>query len=129
MTVQTQYVPGACNIGPAEIRRRRQSGWIGLAATVALWVILLALRVPAPWRLVLFLPASLGAAGFLQAALHFCAGFGTQGVFNFGPDVGKTDTVEQADFRRKDMAKARRIGLYSFLVGAAIAAAGMLLSF
>ena len=127
MAVQTQYVPGACNIGPAEIRRRRQSGWIGLAATAALWVIFLSFGVPAPWRLFLFLPASIGAAGFLQAGMHFCANFGMRGVFNFGPDVGRTDTVEQAEFRRRDRAKAGLIGLYSFLAGALVAAAGVLL--
>ena len=129
MTASAEYVPGVCNIGSAEIRRRRQSGWIGLATTVVLWGIFLVLRVPAPWRLFLFLPAMIGATGFLQAALHFCAGFGMRGVFNFGSEVGKTDTVEQAEFRRKDRRKANQIGLYSALVGIVVAVAGFLLVF
>jgi Na+/melibiose symporter-like transporter len=74
--------------------------------------------------LLLFFPAAIGATGFLQAALHFCAGFGMQGVFNFGPQVGKTDTVEQAEFRLKDRRTALRIGLYSMAIGIAIAIAG-----
>ncbi len=129
MNARQAYVPGVCNIGPAEIRRRRQSGWVGLAVTVVLWGGFLIFRVPAPWRLLLFFPAAMGATGFIQAALHFCAGFGTRGVFNFGPEVGKTDTVEQAEFRRKDRRKARQIGLYSGLIGIVVAIAGYLLVF
>jgi hypothetical protein len=69
----------------------------------------------------------MSAVGFLQAAMHFCAAFGMMGVFNFRPDVGKTDTVEQAEFRRKDRQKALWILLYSSLIGIAVAAAGYLL--
>jgi hypothetical protein len=124
MTAKQEYVPGVCNIGPAEIGRRRQSGWVGLGATVLVWAVFLIFRVPSPWRLLLFLPAAVGAAGFFQAAFHFCANFGMRGVFNFGPEVGKTDTVEQAGFRRQDRRKAQLIVLYSVLIGAAVALAG-----
>jgi hypothetical protein len=127
MTAKTEYIPGVCNIGPAEIRRRRQSGWIGLGLLVLLWAAFLVFAVPAPWRLLLFLPAMVSATGFLQAAFHFCAGFGMRGVFNFGSEVGKTDTVEQADFRIKDRRKARLIALYSALVGVVVATAGFFL--
>jgi hypothetical protein len=48
---------------------------------------------------------TLSTEGFLQTAFHFCAGFGMQGVFNFGAEVGKTETVEQAEFRQKDQRK------------------------
>lgn len=127
MAIANEYVPGVCNIGPSEIRKRRQGGWLGLIATIVLWGLFLVLRVPAPWRLFLFLPAAMGATGFLQAALHFCAGFGMRGVYNFRPEVGKTDTVEQADFRRKDRAKANQIGLYSLLIGVVVALGGLFL--
>jgi hypothetical protein len=127
MTAKAGYVPGVCNIGPAETRKRAQAGWLGLGVTVLLWGGFLLFRAPAPWRLFLFLPATLGATGFLQAALHFCAGFGMLGVYNFGSEVGKTETVEQAEFRRHDRRKALLIGLYSALVGVVVAAAGYLL--
>ncbi len=127
MSANSEYVPGVCNIGPAEIRMRRLSGWIGLVFTILLWGAFILLRVPAPWRLLLFLPATVSTSGFLQAAMHFCANFGMRGVFNFGAEVGKTDTVEQAEFRRKDRAKALRIILYSSLIGIAVAAAGYIL--
>ena len=127
MTAKTEYVPGVCNIGPAEIRRRKQSGWLGLGVTILVWAAFLIFGVSAPWRLLLFFPAMISAAGFFQAALHFCAGFGMRGVFNFGSEVGKTETVEQTEFRLKDRRKARLIGLYSALVGIAAAIAGFFL--
>ena len=127
MATKQEYIPGVCNIGPAEINRRRQSGWLGLGATILLWAAFLVFHVPAPWRLFLFFPAAMSATGFLQAALHFCAGFGARGVFNFGPEVGKTETVEQVEFRQKDQRKARLILLYSVMIGIAIAIAGFLL--
>jgi hypothetical protein len=122
-----KYVPGVCNIGPAEISRRRRSGWFGLGVTVLPWLAFVVFRVPAPWRLFLFLPAFISAEGFLQAAFHFCAGFGSRGLYNFGPEVGKTETVEQAEFRKKDQRKALLISLYSALIGIAVAVLGLLL--
>ncbi len=127
MAQKSEYVPGVCNIGPAEIRARRMAGWMGLGATILLWILLFVFRVPTAWRLLLFFPATMSAVGFLQAAMHFCAAFGMRGVFNFGPNVGKTDTVEQAEFRRKDRRKALTILLYSSLIGIVVAAAGYLL--
>ena len=119
-----EYVSGVCNIGPAEITARRRAGWIGLSITVALWVGFFALRVPAPWRLTLFLPASAGASGFLQAAFRFCAGFGLRGVFNFGA-VGRTQTVPDDEARRSDRRKALRLAAYSSLIGVAAALVGL----
>jgi len=127
MATKQEYIPGICNIGPAEINKRRQSGWLGLGATILLWIVFWFFRVPAIWRLLLFFPAALSAIGFLQAVLHFCAGFGMLGVFNFGSEVGKTETVEQAEFRHKDQRKALQIILYSVTIGIAIAIAGFLL--
>jgi hypothetical protein len=40
-----------------------------------------------------------------------------RGVFNFGPTVGKTDTVSQAEFRAKDRRKAQQVFFYAALIG------------
>ena len=117
---QQEYVPGVCNIGPAEIRKRKQSGWIGLVATIALWAIFIWFDIPPIWRLALFLPAMMSATGFLQAYMHFCVYFGFWNLFNFG-DVGKTDTVQKAEFRAKDRRRAWQIIIYSILIGLAVA--------
>ena len=127
MTTSQEYIPGVCNIGRAEIRRRKLIGWGALATTVVLWIAFAVIPLSAPWRLFLFFPASLAATGFLQAAWHFCAKFGLRGVFNFGPNAGKTDTVEQAEFRRQDRRTAIQIIALSLLAGAAVAAAAYFL--
>jgi hypothetical protein len=123
----TEYIPGVCNIGRAEVRQRKVIGWIGLAATVVAWIACVVLKVSPLWRLALFIPASIAATGFLQAAWHFCATFGVLGVSNFGPNVGKTDTVEQAEFRRQDRRTALKIIALSLVAGIAVAAAAYLL--
>jgi hypothetical protein len=116
-----EYVPGACNIGRAEIHKRRQLAWLSAAGGMILWIGLVLFEVAGPWRLILFVPAFLAAMGFLQAAWHFCAKFGLGGVFNFGPNVGKTDTVEQAEYRRRDRRTAMAIIGLSAIIGVAIA--------
>jgi len=122
MNKTNEYIPGVCNIGRAEIAKRKQAGWIGTIVTIAVWIVLFVMRVPAAWQLLLFLPASLAASGFLQASMHFCAGFGSRGLFNFGPEAGKTETVMQAEFRAKDRKKARHIFALSILIGVVVAA-------
>jgi hypothetical protein len=118
----TEYIPGVCNIGRAEVRQRKRIGWFGLAVTVGAWIACSVFEVSPLWRLALFVPASIAATGFLQAASHFCATFGVLGRSNFGPNVGKTDTVEQAEFRRQDRRTALKIIALSLLAGAVVAA-------
>jgi hypothetical protein len=121
-----EYRPGVCNIGPAEIARRRRAGHTGLVATVALLAVLVAIDAPPLARLVLVIPATIAASGYLQARFKFCAGFGGAGVFNFG-DVGATETVVDETARAADRRKAGRIGLASFAIGSAVAIAAVLL--
>ncbi len=115
------YQPGVCNIGPAEIRRRRQGGWASLAAGVILLAALWLTGVPRPWRLTVFLPAGAAAAGFLQAAFHFCAAYGLRGVYNVLRPARETETVEQQAFRRLDRRKA--LGILALSAITALAAA------
>lgn len=91
-TTTNTYQPGVCNIGPAEIRMRRNSGIAGAVITVVALVAFVLFHVPDSWRAFVVLPAGLGASGFLQAAFHFCARFGMTGLFNFG-DLGTQERV------------------------------------
>ncbi len=120
--MQDQYIPGACNIGKSEIEKRKQAGWIGLIAVIILYALFAYFGVVRIWRLIIFIPATAAAIGFLQARMHFCAYFGMAGVFNFSPETGKTDTIEQAEFRAADRRKAWKIIIYSIFIGAVAAA-------
>ena len=124
-----EYVPGVCNIGSAEITRRKRSGWIGVGATGILGLVLVFSHAPGVWRLSLFIPAFIAATGFLQGFMHFCAGFGMKGVFNFGTQVGRAEEVEQAEYRRKDKQKALQIVAYSVLIAIVVAIAVFVLPF
>lgn len=120
------YQPGVCNIGPAEIRRRRMAGHVGAAAALVLLVALFAIGAP-PWtRLAVILPVAISASGYLQARMKFCAGFAQRGIFNFG---GSDDAVavQDAEARRLDMRRAREITVSSFAIGLAVGVVAVLL--
>lgn len=116
----SEYIPGVCNLGRAEVRARWIAAWVGIAITVGCLLVFSLVEVPWYFKLLIFVPASLGAGGLLQALSGFCIKFGFQGVFNFGPDVGKTDTVEQAEFRRKDRRKAIQISVAGLALSSVI---------
>lgn len=122
------YEPGVCNIGPAEIARRRRFGHLGLLISVALLVGLVVAGAPHLVRLLLILSAGGAASGYLQAWLHFCAGFGSAGVYNFGPLGTVVSVTEPADLAR-DRARSIRIGLASLAIGVMVGVAAVLLPF
>lgn len=122
------YRAGACNIGPAEIARRRMTGHVGAAAALVLLAVLLLLNAPVWWRLSLAAPAALSASGYLQAATRFCAAYGWAGVFNFGSaGFGSVISVADAKARRADRVKAATIGAGSALVGGVVGIAAFLI--
>lgn len=117
----SEYRPGVCNIGPAEIARRRRAGHVSVAVAVALLALLVAIGAPPLSRLLVAVPVGGAASGYLQAWLKFCAGFGSRGVFNFGP-LGDVEQVADAESRRRDRARAIQIGLASLAIGIVVAA-------
>jgi hypothetical protein len=120
------YQPGVCNIGPAEIRRRRMAGHVGAAAALVLLAVLIAIGAP-PWtRLAVILPVAVSASGYLQARMKFCAGFAQRGIFNFGGS-GDAVVVQDAEARRLDLRRARQISLSSFAIGLAVGVVAVLL--
>lgn len=129
MSGNNQYIPGVCNIGPAEIRMRCTSGYIGLAITVILFVLFYTTQVSPTWRLIVSIPAILAASGFLQAQLHFCARFGMSGLFNFGDDTRHHESVDQAEYRKKDQQKALTIIAGSVVIGILVAVVAYILPF
>ncbi len=112
----TTYIPGVCNIGIAEIAMRRTVAIGASVITIAGAAILLALNV-SPWvRLVLFLPALIAVLNILQVAFKFCVAFGSQGLFNVSGSMGKTESIDQAEFRAADQKKAIKIWVYALIL-------------
>ncbi len=120
------YQAGVCNIGPAEITRRRRAGHIGLLITIGVLAIAILLNVPPLVRLIAALPAAGAASGYLQAALKFCAGFGSRGIFNFGP-LGATEQVVDPAALARDRRRSNQILLGSLAIGLAVGVVAVLL--
>ena len=121
---EDRYVPGVCNIGPAEVRRRRLVGWLGVAGMVVLCVGLRMADAAPVWRLAVFVPASIAASGFIQARMRFCANFGYRGLYNF-EGIGDEQRVVLEEALRKDRRRAWSIGVRSALIGAVAAVAAV----
>jgi len=118
--MSTTYIPGVCNIGPAEIRQRKLTGVIGLSATILWFAVLMVGDLPTPVRLTIFIPAAAGAVGYLQTWFHFCVRFGVMGLFNMGKTTETRESVEQAEYRKKDQRKALLIAGLSALIGVVV---------
>jgi hypothetical protein len=121
MTDSERYVPGACNIGPKEVAKRRVLGWIGLVATLLLWATMIVLKTAPAWRLLSFVPAMLAALGYSQAHARFCVKYGFDGAYKFGAKSGRPDGLQQAESRGKDRRKAFAIIGLATLIGLAVA--------
>jgi hypothetical protein len=122
-----EYVPGVCNIGPAERRKRRASGIAAGIVTLLVLAFLLLIDAPFGWRFILIIPAAGAASGFLQDAMHFCAGFGMKGIYNVINSAGITDNVDMEEFRQADRRKAIQILLYSLAIGFLFTALALLI--
>ena len=122
--MQLEYVPGACNIGPEEIARRERVARIGLVATVALALLLLAsgVGVGSPTRLLVGLPLTGAAIGWIQARRRFCMAYGLAGTFNLGA-IGNMERVSSAAALAADRRTALVIVAQGIAVGVIGAAA------
>ena len=85
--------PGACNIGPAEIARRRRSAVFVTGVAVIAAAILVLGGGPPIVRLAIFPLAAAAAVAWLQVIRRFCVAFGTVGVRNFG-SLGSTERLD-----------------------------------
>ena len=122
-----RYVPGTCNIGPWEIRRRRAVAVIALAIGGLLMAVLVAIHAPAPIRLVLIMPLWGGVFSWLQARRGFCGAFAIAGIANFGEGTASRRTVDDPTAHRADVLATWRLTRNSFLLALMISVIAVLL--
>jgi hypothetical protein len=121
-----EYRPGACNIGPREIAKRRAYGVAGVVSAVVLGIVLVAIDAPSLARALVIFPLWGGIIGLEQARRKFCAGFAYAGIRSvMGSDA--TESVGDREDLRRDRATARRMVAYSGAIAAAITAVFVLL--
>lgn len=121
MNESTNYIPGMCNINPAEIKRRRQSGYFGLAVAATGLGIFLYLQASWPYFLVLFIPLFVGALGLLQARSKFCVAFASAGK-QHADNESDIASITDTEAKRIDQLKARTIYLKALVISLPITA-------
>ncbi len=120
------YLPGKCNIGIREIRRRQLIGGIGLFLTISTIFGFANHHSSRMARFSTFLPALVMSIGYLQARKKFCLAFGLSGLFNFGK-LGSTKRVASIDDRKIDRDAAIRLLIQSAAMAALVTALVFLL--
>ncbi|MEN9351212.1 MAG: hypothetical protein RL455_153 [Actinomycetota bacterium] len=115
--MSTEYIPGSCNIGKGEIRRRQLVALIGIFLTFSSATALLATNQSRTNRLSIFIPALIFSIGFVQARSKFCLAYGLAGTFNF-ERIGKISRVQSVQDRKAD----RKTAIIILLKSAALAA-------
>ncbi len=114
------YIPGICNIGKEEVRRRRNGAIMSVVLIFITVFLIQWFQLNRYWRLVIFIPSASLVISFEQWYFKFCVAFGLKGVFNFG-ELGKTVSIENNEHLMKDRAKAIQRIVAGVLIGAIIA--------
>lgn len=118
----TQYIPGSCNIGVGEIRRRQVVAIIGSIISISSFVTLLMAGAPRSARYGIFVPLMIASVGWVQSRNKFCLAYGFAGTFNMGK-LGDISRVADAASKAAD----RKTALTTLLKSTALAATVTLL--
>ena len=119
--MSSEYIPGSCNIGTGEIRRRQSVALFGLFLTIFSITTLLATDQNKSARLSIFIPAMIFSVGFIQSRSKFCLAYGLAGTFNFDR-LGNISKVGSAADRTADRKTAVLIFIKSVALAALITA-------
>lgn len=103
-----EYIPGSCNIGKGEIRRRQVVALAGAVISATSLVGLLSSDAVRGARFSLFIPLMVFAIGFVQSRKKFCLAYGFMGTFNFGK-LGQISRVSDPISKKVDRKTALTI--------------------
>ncbi|CAN2160201.1 hypothetical protein MCEBALA9_00381 [Candidatus Nanopelagicaceae bacterium] len=125
---EVQYIPGSCNIGKGEVRRRQLVALVGLFFTVVTLLTFSTVDTPTEIRLGIFFPLMVASVGFVQSRSKFCLAYGFAGTFNVGK-LGDIKRVASKEDRAADRKTALVILGKSFLLAALATAVVLVLPF
>ena len=123
-----QYIPGSCNIGKSEVRKRRIAGLVGLFVSISYLLTFSRLDASPEFRLGIFFPLMVASVGFVQSRSKFCLAYGFAGTFNVGK-MGDIKRVASKEDRAADRKTALAILGKSFLLAALATAVVLVLPF
>lgn len=121
----SEYQPGICNIGGAEVARRKQVAILGSALFIAFAALAIIRSYSPQAALIGLIPAFIASIGYVQSRKRFCLAYGLLGTFNFAA-LGSISKVTDAQALAADRRTAAQIILQS--LGLAIAVTGLLLT-
>jgi len=124
----SQYIPGTCNIGSGEIRRRQVVAIIGSIISISSFVTLLVASAPRNARYGIFVPLMIASVGWVQSRSKFCLAYGFAGTFNMGK-LGDISRVADAASKAADRKTAISILLKSTAIAAVVTLLVVLLPF
>jgi hypothetical protein len=125
---EVQYIPGSCNIGKGEVRKRQMVALVGLFFTVVTLLTFSTVDTPTEIRLGIFFPLMVASVGFVQSRSKFCLAYGFAGTFNVGK-MGDIKRVASKEDRAADRKTALKILGKSFLLAAIATAVVLVLPF
>lgn len=113
------YIPGSCNLGKSEIRRRQFVALLGLVLSISTFVGLISSDAPSPARWAMFVPLMVFSIGFIQSRRKFCLAYGFMGTFNLGK-LGDLSRVQSPEDRKADRKTALSILLQAAVLAFAL---------
>lgn len=122
----SNYQAGACNIGPSEIKRRRQGALVGAILFAVTTILFVVTDASTSTRLVTFIPALLFAVGMIQSKRKFCVAYGFMGVFSF-EKLGDTKKITVNQDLKADRKYAVKLLLQSVAIAIVLTALVILL--
>ena len=125
---EVQYIPGSCNIGKGEVRRRQLVALIGLFFAISTLLTLNTIDAPTEVRLGIFFPLLVASVGFVQSRSKFCLAYGFAGTFNMGK-LGDIKRVASKEDRAADRKTALVILGKSFILAALATAIVLVIPF
>ena len=120
------YIPGTCNLGKSEIRRRQFVALLGLFLSGSTLLGLIGSNAPASARWGLFVPLMVFSVGFIQSRKKFCLAYGFMGTFNLGK-LGDLSRVQSTEDRKADRKTALTILVQSALLALTLTIVSVLL--
>jgi hypothetical protein len=125
---EVQYIPGSCNIGKGEVRRRQLVALVGLFFSISTLLAFNTVGAPTEVRLGIFFPLMVTSVGFVQSRSKFCLAYGFAGTFNVGK-MGDIKRVASKEDRAADRKTALVILGKSFLLAALATAVVLVIPF
>jgi len=102
------YIPGTCNIGTGEIRRRQIVALIGAVLSLVTLIGMITSSAPRSARFGIIAPLAIASIGWVQSRKKFCLAYGFMGTFNFGK-LGQISRVSDSASKLADRKTAFKI--------------------